>query len=70
MDKEVPIPERDINKPFLLSIESTYTIAGRGTVATGTIDTGRCKIGDEIEIVGYSKKPVKTTITGIETFRK
>lgn len=70
MDKEVPIPERDINKPFLMSIESTYTIAGRGTVATGTIDTGRCKIGDDIEIVGYSKKPVKTTITGIETFRK
>jgi elongation factor Tu len=52
MDKEIKLPERDINKPFLLSIEGTYHIAGRGTVAVGTIDTGKVKIGDEIEIVG------------------
>ena len=70
MDKEIKVPERDINKPFLMSIEGTYTIGGRGTVATGTVDGGKVKVGDEVEIVGYSKKPVKTTITGIETFRK
>jgi len=70
MDKEIKLPERDINKPFLLSIEGTYHIAGRGTVAVGTIDTGKVKIGDEIEIVGYNPKSVKTTVTGIETFRK
>lgn len=70
MDKEIPIPERDTNKPFLLSIEGTYHIGGRGTVATGTVDTGKVKIGDEVEIVGYNKKSVKTTITGIETFKK
>jgi elongation factor Tu len=70
MDKEIKVPERDINKPFLLSIEGTYHIAGRGTVATGTVDTGKVKIGDEIEIVGYNPKSVKTTVTGIETFRK
>ena len=54
MDTEIPVPERDINKPFLLSIEGTYHIAGRGTVATGTVDGGKIKVGDDIEIVGNS----------------
>jgi elongation factor Tu len=70
MDKEIPIPERDVNKPLVMSIESTFTIAGRGTVATGTVDTGRVKVGDDIEIIGYGTKSIKTTITGVETFRK
>lgn len=58
-----------MEKPFMMSIEGTYHIAGRGTVVTGTIDTGKIKSGDEIEIVGYGKNK-KTTITGIETFKK
>lgn len=70
MDNDIPIPERNIDKPFLMAIESTYNIKGRGTVITGTIEQGKVKIGDEIELVGYSATPVKTTITGIETFRK
>jgi len=53
----------------MMSIEGTYHIGGRGTVVTGTIDTGKVKIGDEVELVGYAKNK-KTTITGIETFRK
>lgn len=70
MDTTIPLPTRKIDQNFLLSIDSTFTIAGRGTVATGTIDQGKCKIGDELELVGYYPKLVKTTITGIETFRK
>jgi len=60
MDKDIPIPARTIDKPFLMSIEGTYTIGGRGTVVTGTIDTGKIKINDEVEIVGYSSKIIKT----------
>lgn len=70
MDKEIPAPQRDIDKPFLMAIEGTYHIAGRGCVVTGTIDTGAVKIGDEIDIVGYVPKAVKTSVVGIETFRK
>jgi elongation factor Tu len=53
-----------------MAIEGTYHIAGRGCVVTGTIDTGAVKIGDEIDIVGYVPKAVKTSVVGIETFRK
>jgi elongation factor Tu len=70
MDEHIPIPVRDIDKPFMMPIESTFTIGGRGTVASGTIEQGKIKVGEEIEVVGYSKKVTKTTITGIETFRK
>ena len=70
MDEHIPIPTRDIDKPFMMPIESTFTIGGRGTVASGTIEQGKIKVGEEIEVVGYSKKVTKTTITGIETFRK
>jgi len=70
MDKEIPEPTRDVDKPLLMSIESTFTIAGRGTVVTGTIESGKVKIGDDVDLVGYNKKIIKTTITGIETFRK
>jgi len=70
MDTTIPEPTRDVDKPLLMSIESTFTIAGRGTVVTGTIESGKVKIGDEVDLVGYNKKIIKTTITGIETFRK
>lgn len=70
MDNTIPEPTRDVDKPLLMSVESTFTIAGRGTVATGTIEAGKVKVGDEVDVVGYNKKITKTTITGIETFRK
>ena len=70
MDKYIAVPKRPIDKPFMMPIESTFTIAGRGTVITGTIEQGKIKSGDEVELVGYSRKTNRTTITGIETFRK
>ena len=53
MDAEIEIPERDLDKPFLLAVDSIFNIVGRGVVVTGTVETGKCKIGDDIEIVGY-----------------
>jgi elongation factor Tu len=70
MDEEIEIPTRDIDKPFQMSIESTYNIEGRGTVVTGTIEQGKVKIGDDIEIIGFSDNPKKSQVTGVETFRK
>lgn len=70
MDTTIAIPERAVDKNLLMSIEGTYQIAGRGTVATGTVDQGKIKPGDDIEIVGYTPKNLKTTVTGIETFKK
>lgn len=70
MDEKIPEPVRDVDKPFLLSIESIYNIEGRGCVVTGTVETGKCKVGEEIEIVGFKRKSIMSTITGIETFKK
>jgi len=70
VDKYVPIPERDVDKPYLMPVEDVFTITGRGTVATGRIERGKVKVGDEIEIVGLMDKPRKTVVTGIEMFRK
>lgn len=70
MDNHIPPPSRPVDKPFLMSIEGTYNIEGRGAVATGTVEQGRCKVGDEIELVGYTSTGTKATITGIETFNK
>lgn len=70
MDANIEVPQRDIDKPFMMAIESTFDIQGRGTVVTGTIEKGLIKVGDEIEILGYSDKPKKTNVTGLETFRK
>ena len=70
MDECIPLPERPVDKPFLMSIESTYNIEGRGLVIVGTIEQGKIKVGDEIEVVGIDKDIKKTTITGIETFKK
>jgi elongation factor Tu len=69
IDKDIPEPTRDIDKPFLMSIEDVFSITGRGTVATGRIERGTIKVGEEIEIVGL-RDTVKTTCTGIEMFRK
>jgi elongation factor Tu len=68
-DDFIPEPERDLDKAFLMPVEDVFTISGRGTVATGRIERGIVKVGDEIEIVGI-KDTVKTTVTGVEMFRK
>src|ERR1700681_3809499 len=70
VDKYIPIPERDVDKPYLMPVEEVFTITGRGTVPTGRIERGKVKVGDEIEIVGLMEKPRKTVVTGIEMFRK
>ncbi len=69
VDEYIPTPERDIDKPFLMAVEDVFSITGRGTVATGRIERGRVKVGEEIEVVGI-RETRKTTVTGIEMFRK
>ncbi len=69
VDAYIPTPEREIDKPFLMAVEDVFTITGRGTVATGRIERGKVKIGDEVELVGL-KATVKKTVTGIEMFKK
>jgi len=70
VDSYIPNPERDIDKPFLMPVEDVFTITGRGTVATGRIERGAVKVGEEVEIVGLMEKPRKTVVTGVEMFRK
>ena len=71
LDTYIPLPERDVDKPFLMPIEDVFSISGRGTVVTGRIERGRVKVGEEIEIVGiHTGPPTKTTVTGVEMFRK
>ena len=70
VDEYIPIPTRDNEKPFLMPIEDIFSITGRGTVATGRIETGVIHVGDEVEIVGLGEEPKKTVITGVEMFRK
>ncbi len=69
VDNFIPIPVRDIDKPFLMPVEGVFTISGRGTVATGRMERGKVKVGEEVEIVGLGKT-IKTTVTGVEMFRK
>jgi len=69
LDKYVPQPQRDIDKPFLMPIEDVFSISGRGTVVTGRVERGKVKVGDEIEIVGI-RPTIKTVVTGVEMFRK
>ncbi len=69
LDAYIPLPVRDTAKPFLMPVEDIFSIEGRGTVATGRIERGVCKVGQEVEIVGFTKT-AKTTITGIEMFNK
>lgn len=70
IDEYLPEPERDIDKPFLMPVEDVFTITGRGTVATGRVERGVIKVGDEVEIVGMKDKIDKTVCTGVEMFRK
>jgi elongation factor Tu len=70
VDSYLPEPERDIDKPFLMPVEDVFTITGRGTVATGRVERGIVKVGEEIEIVGMQEKTEKTVCTGVEMFRK
>jgi elongation factor Tu len=69
VDSYIPTPERAIDKPFLMPIEDVFSISGRGTVVTGRVERGVVKVGDEVEIVGF-KDTQKTTVTGVEMFRK
>jgi len=69
VDDWIPQPERPLDKPFLMPIEDVFSISGRGTVVTGRVETGICKVGDEVEIVGI-KDTQKTVVTGVEMFRK
>ncbi|MBN2675895.1 MAG: elongation factor Tu [Alphaproteobacteria bacterium] len=69
VDEEIPTPERAVDKTFLMPVEDVFSISGRGTVATGRVESGIIKVGEEIEIVGI-RPTVKTTVTGIEMFRK
>ena len=69
VDKYVPLPARDIDKPFLMPIEDIFSIQGRGTVVTGRIERGKVKVGEEVEIVGF-RETRKTVVTGVEMFKK
>ncbi|MHA8109976.1 elongation factor Tu [Lactobacillaceae bacterium Melli_B4] len=70
VDEYVPTPERDDNKPFLMPVEDVFSITGRGTVASGRIDRGKVGVGDPVEIVGLTDEALKSTVTGLEMFRK
>jgi len=70
VDEHIPTPERDVDKPFLMPIEDVFTITGRGTVVTGRVERGTLNVNDEVEIVGIKDQSIKTTVTGIEMFRK
>ncbi|MDO5749198.1 MAG: elongation factor Tu [Planctomycetia bacterium] len=70
IDNDIPEPQREIDKPFLLAIEDVFSIEGRGTVATGRIERGVIHVGDAVEIVGLQAEPLKTTCTGVEMFKK
>jgi elongation factor Tu len=70
VDSYIPLPPRDVEKPFLMPVEDVFTITGRGTVATGRIETGVVNVGEEVEIIGMQEEKLKTTVTGVEMFRK
>ncbi|MCA9439049.1 MAG: elongation factor Tu, partial [Candidatus Omnitrophica bacterium] len=70
VDEYIPQPERPVDQPFLMPIEDVFSISGRGTVVTGRVERGVVKVGEEVEIVGLTEKPEKTTCTGVEMFRK
>ena len=70
VDEYIPTPERDNDKPFMMPVEDVFSITGRGTVATGRVERGQVRVGDEVEIVGIADEISKTTVTGVEMFRK
>ncbi|AIF68300.1 MULTISPECIES: elongation factor Tu [Terribacillus] len=70
VDEYIPTPERDKEKPFMMPVEDVFSITGRGTVATGRVERGEVKVGDEVDIIGLNEAPKKTIVTGVEMFRK
>ena len=70
VDTYIPLPPRPVDQPFLMSVEDVFSITGRGTVATGRIERGRIKVGENVEIVGLQEEPLKSTCTGVEMFKK
>ncbi len=70
VDSYIPLPPRPVDQPFLMSVEDVFSITGRGTVATGRIERGRVKVGEGVEIIGLMEKPLNSTVTGVEMFRK
>ena len=70
LDESIPEPKRDVDKPFLMPVEDVFSISGRGTVGTGRVERGQIKVGAEVEIIGLREKSMKSTVTGIEMFRK
>ena len=70
VDEYIPTPERDNDKPFMMPVEDVFSITGRGTVATGRVERGQVRVGDEVEMVGIHDEISKTTVTGVEMFRK
>jgi elongation factor Tu len=70
VDSYIPEPVRDVDRPFLMPIEDVFTITGRGTVVTGRIEQGQCKVGDEVELIGIHPETTKTVVTGLEMFQK
>lgn len=70
VDEDIPLPPRDLDKPFLMPIEDVFSISGRGTVVTGRIETGVITVGEDVEIIGIKEKPIKTVATGVEMFKK
>ena len=70
VDESIPTPERDTEKPFLMPVEDVFTITGRGTVITGRIERGIVKVNEEVEIIGIRENSQKSTVTGVEMFRK
>ena len=70
VDEYIPSPVRDTEKPFMMPVEDVFSITGRGTVATGRVERGVVKVGDEVEVIGFAEAPSKTIVTGVEMFRK
>jgi len=70
LDTYLPEPQRDVDKPFLMPVEDVFTITGRGTVATGRVERGKIKVGEDVELIGMHEKIDKTVVTGVEMFRK
>ncbi|MCE7793859.1 elongation factor Tu [Salipaludibacillus sp. CUR1] len=70
VDDYIPTPDRDKDKPFMMPVEDVFSITGRGTVATGRVERGQLNVGDEVEIIGLEEESKKTTVTGVEMFRK
>jgi elongation factor Tu len=70
VDKYIPLPQRDIDKPFLMPVEDIFTISGRGTVATGRVERGKVKVGEDVELVGLRPESPKKVVTGVEMFKK